>query len=129
MSIPKVNPKPPVSPPFDSENDRPAELDELNFSDDQEESFADLVPESEVIVGDTQNRDTDPAMPGDEPNLNDLSPETLIEEDGARSSHEKSKNIPADKELKIVKEDEIGAGYGLDEAELAHTKPLDRTQN
>lgn len=55
----------------------------------------------------------------------DLSPETLIDESGARSANERGGKNPADWDLSIVDEADIGEGYGLDEEELAHVKPLD----
>ena len=61
--------------------------------------------------------------------MDDLSPETLIDESGARSANEPGENNAADWDLSIVDEDEIGAGYGLDEEELAHVKPLDGKPN
>ena len=45
----------------------------------------------------------------------DLGPETLLDE-------EHSIDPPADKRTRIVDADEIGAGYGLDEAELARAE-------
>lgn len=62
--------------------------------------------------------------PGDEPTDDDLSPEILIHEDGARSPFEEGEDMPADEALKIVSGSKIGAGYGLDEAELAELDPL-----
>jgi len=107
--------------PFDPDTERPAESDELDFSNDEEPSFADLSVEDnlEQIQGRTSTQTTD--------NSDDLEPEDLIKEDGARSPHEHSMDIPADVDLSIVDVDEIGAGYGLDEAELARVKPLNNT--
>jgi hypothetical protein len=65
------------------------------------------------------------AQPASEPTDDDLAPETLIHEDGALSPHEVGGDIPADETYRIVGEEEIGAGYGLDEAELGRTHPLD----
>ncbi|MCY1464210.1 hypothetical protein D9M71_822060 [compost metagenome] len=56
----------------------------------------------------------------------DMSPETLIREDGARDAGEEGEGDPADWDLSIVDEDDIGGGNGLDEAELAQHDPLDR---
>lgn len=64
-------------------------------------------------------------QPGAEPTDDDLAPETLIHEDGARSPYEEGDGMPADEALKIVSGAKIGAGYGLDEAELAELDPLD----
>ena len=109
----------------------PSERDELNFSDDQPTpTFVDLKPESqseldENISHAANTKLTKVAMPGDEPNDDDLAPEILIKEDGARSSHERGRGKPMDQRLSIVDEDEIGGGNRLDEAELARVKPLD----
>ncbi|MCF5282533.1 serine kinase/phosphatase, partial [Pseudomonas syringae] len=55
----------------------------------------------------------------------DLSPETLIHEDGARSPNEPGEDVPADLDVTVVDEDDIGGGNGLDEEELAIVEPLD----
>ena len=60
-----------------------------------------------------------------EPTDDDMSPETLIHEDGARDAKESGEDNPADWDLSVVDEDDIGGGNGLDEAELARRKPLD----
>lgn len=110
---------------------RKAELDELNFSDDEPSStFMDWIPESEYELEENSERlkhtkRAKTAMPGDEPNDDDLAPETLIKEDGARSSRERGSGKAMDQRLSIVDEDEIGGGNGLDEAELARVHPLD----
>jgi hypothetical protein len=113
-----------IKSPVDPEKNRPGELDELDFSDDESESFVDLTSETETDEGEVD--DFSPARPGDSPTMDDLAPETLIEEDGARSPNEPGANTPLDKDLRIVNKDEIGAGYGLDEAELARKDPLDK---
>ena len=107
-------------------SNRAAELDELNFSDDESaRSFADVENES-ITQDDSFARDlTDIAMPGDDPTNDDMSPETLILEDGARSPHESGEDEAIDQSFTIVGEREIGGGNGLDEAELGRLKPLD----
>jgi hypothetical protein len=60
-----------------------------------------------------------------EPTDDDMSPETLIHEDGARDAEEAGEGNPADWDLSLVDEDDIGGGNGLDEAELARRDPLD----
>lgn len=57
--------------------------------------------------------------------MDDLSPETLIDEDGTESPLDSADSKPADKELSIVRESEIGGGIGLDEAEEGRVYPLD----
>ena len=55
----------------------------------------------------------------------EMSPENLIREDGARDAREEGEGEQADWELNIVNEDDIGGGNGLDEAELAELDPVD----
>lgn len=116
-------------------DDRPAEMDELNFSDEvHTPSFRDITPDDmNEIENETQSDEinsaqlglTEASNPGYGPTDDDLSPETLIHEDGARSPNERGGSIPTDQILTTRDEDEIGEGYGLDEAELARAKPLD----
>lgn len=61
----------------------------------------------------------------DHVSLDDLSPDTLFDESGARSPHEPGGSGPADEALRSVEENEIGGGSGLDEAELGRSAPLD----
>ncbi|AMN78752.1 MULTISPECIES: hypothetical protein [Pseudomonas] len=83
--------------PIDDNEDRMGSMRELDFDQDEPS-----------------------AQTGD-----DLTPETLIPEDGARDAREEGEDNPADYDLSIVDEDEIGGGNGLDEAELAKRDPLD----
>lgn len=55
----------------------------------------------------------------------DLSPETLYDLSGTRSERERGSDGAVDEQLHTVDETEIGAGKGLDEAELARSAPLD----
>lgn len=55
----------------------------------------------------------------------DLAPEILIHEDGARSPFEPGDDVPADRTYRVVRRDEAGGTFGLDEAELARIDPLD----
>lgn len=108
--------------PFDPDNERPAEADELDFSDDEEPSFKNLSPDQNSPAAEIIDEQYKSAANN---NIDDVEPEDLIKEDGARSPHESTADYPADKELTIVNADDIGAGYGLDEAELARAQPLD----
>lgn len=106
--------------------DRPAELDELNFNDDEAtrdwgDEQRDTLTAEDLDVPQSYNLDQ-------ESTDDDLTPETLIPEDGARSPRERdaSDNAPADETFSIVNDDEIGAGQGLDEAELAEIDPVNR---
>lgn len=114
----------------DDDIDSISNVHELNFSNDEPTpSFADLDPEFEKALdrtlGQFKNNSLTDALPGGEPTENDLAPEILIKEDGARSPYETGSNKAADQNLTIVDEHEIGGGNGLDEAELARKKPLD----
>lgn len=65
------------------------------------------------------------AGPDSGPTDDDLAPEILIHEDGARSPYEEGDGIPADRTYRVVRRDEAGGTFGLDEAELARIDPLD----
>jgi hypothetical protein len=114
--------------PVDDNEDRMGSVRELDF--DTEEPSARIgeeLPEKErgQLMPPQRGRKaglTDNHQPTDD----DLSPETLIREDGARDAHEAGKDSRADWDLSIVDEDDIGGGDGLDEAELARRDPLDK---
>jgi hypothetical protein len=58
--------------------------------------------------------------------MDDMSPETLIPADGSESfAQAQLEDAPADLQLNLVDEDDIGGGDGLDEQELARLDPLD----
>ena len=103
-------------------HDRSAEQDELNFDNADEPSFQDLAPDYEFELLDEESNSETVDNNGTD---DDLTPENLIPEDGSRSPYEPGGSIPSDESLSIVSEDEIGEGYGLDEAELARVDPLD----
>lgn len=56
--------------------------------------------------------------------LDDLSPETLFDETGARGPDESGEAGAVDQQLSEVDGRDIGAGTGLDEAEEARVRPL-----
>ncbi len=68
---------------------------------------------------------TEASQPGQGPTDDDLAPETLIREDGARGPFEAGGGGAADRELDVVGAGDIGAGGGLDEAEEGRVHPLD----
>lgn len=68
---------------------------------------------------------TEASQPGAGPTDDELAPEILIREDGALSPLEEGEDTPADRAYSIVSAQEIGVGFGLDEAELALVDPLD----
>lgn len=57
--------------------------------------------------------------------MDDLAPETLIDEDGTESPLDPADSTAADQQLHICRESEIGGGIGLDEAEEGRVRPLD----
>jgi hypothetical protein len=117
--------------PIDDNEDRMGSVHELDF--DEEESSAkigdelsakereQLMPRQRVLEAGMTGASTDDHEPTDD----DMSPETLIREDGARDGHEAGEDNRADWDLSIVDEDDIGGGNGLDEAELARRDPMD----
>jgi hypothetical protein len=72
---------------------------------------------------------TGASLPGRDLTADDLSPETLLDEDSAtgRFADDPSQR-PADQQLRAVDADEIGGGTGLDEAELARLENPDEEQ-
>lgn len=117
--------------PIDDDEDRMGSVHELDFDEEEPGTrIGDLIPESERAHKMPDERIRKAGMTGASTNDNDttdddLSPETLIREDGARDAHEAGEDGQADWELSIVDEDDIGGGDGLDEAELAERDPLD----
>lgn len=121
----------PQPEPIDDNEDRMGSMRELDFDKSQPEGrIGDPAPENERRRPQTSERAreaglTAAAMDDHESTDDDLSPETLILEDGARDAQEAGEDEQADWDLSIVGEDEIGGGNGLDEAELARRDPLD----
>ncbi|WP_460140901.1 serine kinase/phosphatase [Pseudomonas sp. S2_E01] len=117
--------------PIDDNEDRMGSMHELDF-DEQEPSakIGDELPEKERKQLMPEERVREAGMTGastadHEATDDDLSPETLIREDGARDAREAGDDGQADWDLSVVDENEIGGGDGLDEAELARRRPLD----
>jgi hypothetical protein len=105
--------------PIDDDEDRMGSVHELDFDEEEPGTrIGDLTPERELAQKIPDQRARKAGMTGatndNDVTDDDLSPETLIREDGQ-----------ADWELRIVDEDDIGGGDGLDEAELARQDPLD----
>ncbi|WP_223549119.1 serine kinase/phosphatase [Pseudomonas sp. A-B-19] len=117
--------------PIDDDEDRMGSVRELDF--DEEEPGArigDELPDGERGQLMPRRRVREAGLTGastgnHQPTDDDLSPETLIREDGARDAHEAGNDSRADWDLSIVDEDDIGGGDGLDEAELARRDPMD----
>ena len=117
--------------PIDDNEDRMGSMEELDFDEDEPTArIGDLIPEDELAhdLPDERVREagmTGASTPDHHSTDDDMSPETLIDEDGARSAQEAGDGGPADWDLSIVDENDIGGGDGLDEAELAEFDPLD----
>ncbi|WP_085584667.1 MULTISPECIES: serine kinase/phosphatase [unclassified Pseudomonas] len=118
--------------PIDDTQDRMGSVHELDFDDEQPDAkIGDELPprEREQLMPRQRVREagmTGASVGDHQPTDDDLSPETLIREDGARDAHEAGRDDPADWDLSIVDSRDIGAGDGPDEAELARRDPLDR---
>lgn len=117
--------------PIDDNEDRMGEMRELDFDqEDQTAEIGDELPrrKRDLLMPDERVREaglTGASTDDHESTDDDMSPETLIHEDGARDAREAGEDNPADFDLSIVDEDEIGGGNGLDEAELADIDPVD----
>ncbi len=116
--------------PIDDNEDRMGSMRELDFDEeDQTAQIGDEIPrdEREHLMPDERVREagmTGASTDDHESTDDDMSPETLIHEDGARDAREAGEDSAADYDLSVVGEDEIGGGNGLDEAELADLDPL-----
>lgn len=121
----------PQPEPIDDNEDRMGSMEELHFDEEEDTGrIGDLVPESELEheFPDKRVREagmTGASTPDHHSTDDDLDPENMIDEDGARSANEAGENRPTDWDLSVVDEDDIGGGDGLDEAELARHDPLD----
>ena len=118
--------------PIDDNEDRMGSMHELDFDEEETSGkIGDELPETERERLMPRERVLEAGMTGastddHESTDDDMSPETLIHEDGARDAHEAGDGDQADWDLSIVDEDDIGGGNGLDEAEMAQQDPLDR---
>jgi hypothetical protein len=116
---------------IDDIQDRMGSMEELRLDDDEPTGrIGDEIPADELAndFPDERVREaglTGASMDDHEPTDDDMSPETLIHEDGARSPREVGGDTPLDRDLTVVDEDDIGGDDGLDEAELAQIDPLD----
>lgn len=121
---------------IDDIQDRMGEVRELDFSDRHDERqgrAGDARPAEEFNREFPAERVERGGMSGgealteslheDNVTLDDLSPDTLFDQTGARDPSERGGPGPADQQLRRVDEDEIGGGIGLDE--LARSAPLD----
>lgn len=108
---------------------------ELSFDDDDSRDgrVGDLRSREEVEREFPLRREAQAGMtageydPGRSATADDLTPETLLDEDGARGEFgDDPEQMPADKTLRTVGSAEIGGGIGLDEEEMAHVERPDR---
>ncbi|MFG0321978.1 phosphotransferase system, HPr-related protein [Pseudomonas sp. zjy_15] len=132
-------PQPYTPSEIDDTEDRMGSVHELDFDerlDEREGRVGDERPAAEVAREFPPRRVAQSGMTGgealsdslheDNVTYDDLSPDTLLDETGARDPHEPGgRGGPADQRLRQVDADEIGGGIGLDEAELARSAPLD----
>ena len=125
--------KPHIPAEIDDTEDRMGSIEQLDFSDRKDERkgrIGDAVPEEQSLDEFPPERVEEAGMtggeiPDGEPTMDDMSPETLIPQDGARSAGEAGHGGPADQDLSVVSEHRIGADVGLDEAQQARHDPLD----
>ncbi|MGE8316802.1 MAG: phosphotransferase system, HPr-related protein [Pseudomonas putida] len=124
---------------IDDTEDRMGSVHELDFSerrDERQGRIGDERPAREADEEFPPRRVAESGMTGgealsdslheDNVTLDDMSPDTLFDESGARDPYEPGTDDgPADKTLREVGANEIGGGIGLDEAELARSAPLD----
>lgn len=117
--------------PVDDNEDRMGSVRELDFETEEPSArIGDELPENEREQPMPRRRGREAGLTGastgdHQPTDDDMSPETLIREDGARDAHEAGNDKRADWDLSIVDEDDIGGGNGLDEAEMARRDPMD----
>ncbi|QJD59351.1 serine kinase/phosphatase [Pseudomonas sp. gcc21] len=103
------------------------DIDEVSVPEDEPMGPIGKVPtEDEAIDRAAEAGLTEASQPGEGPTMDDATPETLLPDDGSRSPLEAGDGeVPADQDFSVVDEEDIGAGDGLDEAELGRVKPLD----
>ena len=117
--------------PIDDNEDRMGSMHELDFDEEEPSAkIGDELTENERQRLMPRGRVLEAGMTGaatadHESTDDDMSPETLIREDGARDAHETGNDSRADWDLSIVDEDDIGGGNGLDEEEMARRDPMD----
>ncbi|MFF7707167.1 serine kinase/phosphatase [Pseudomonas sp. NPDC007930] len=122
----------PEPAPIDDDNDRMGSVHPLDFDDDDGPNgrIGDELTDAERAEALDPQRNREAGLTGastddHHPTADDLAPEVLIREDGARSPDEPGRGKPADVDFSHSDQDHIGAGHGFDEEELAHIKPLD----
>ncbi|MCW3150861.1 hypothetical protein N8H22_19840 [Stutzerimonas stutzeri] len=125
--------KPYTPTEIDDTEDRMGSIEQLDFDerkDQRKGRIGDEVPAGEVADAVPPERAAEAGMSGGETvdgdaSQDDLTPDMLLPEDGARSPRERGHGGPADQELSVVSGHQIGADLDLDEAELGRYDPLD----
>lgn len=129
-----MNDQKPYTPnEIDDTEDRMGSIEQLDFNqrrDDRKGRIGDEVPVEEAENGFPPERVTEAGMtagevPDGDTTMDDMAPETLIREDGARSPNERGHGGPADQQLSEVSGHTIGTDVSLDEAEEGRVHPLD----
>lgn len=125
--------KPYTPTEIDDTEDRMGSIEQLDFDqrrDDRKGRIGDEVPLEEIENEYPSERVAEAGMttgevPDGDTTMDDMAPETMIKEDGARSPNERGHGGPADQELSEVSAHSIGADVGLDEADEGRVHPLD----
>jgi hypothetical protein len=132
-------PKPYTPAEIDDTEDRMGSVHELDFDDRNDEregregderpareADQEFPPQRVAEAGMTGGEALSDSLHEDNVTYDDMSPDTLLDETGARDPYEAGDGEgPADQSLRRVGAGEIGGGFGLDEAELARSAPLD----
>jgi len=122
--------KPYTPTEIDDTEDRMGSVEPLDFDqrrDERKGRVGDQVPGEEIADRFPPEREAEAGMtagevPDGETTLDDMAPETLIPENGARSPNERGHGEPADRDLSVVSEHAIGADVDLDEADWSEKK-------
>jgi len=111
----------------------PEELD-FESGDERTGRIGDPKPEKEIREEFPGRRAREAGMTGGETpdrdgevTADDLSPETLLDSEPSRTPHATRERKPADTTMSTVGAEQIGAGVGLDEAEMAERSPVGNT--
>lgn len=101
------------------------EVNELDFKHKEPSNRAGDMATQENVAGEGRNAGlSGGAIPDTDRTADDLTPDTMVDEDRTGSPLENAGSA-ADETLQQKDISEIGAGTGLDEAELARARPLD----
>ncbi len=105
---------------FEDDNQRGGRTGEQLHDNDATE----LTGERARTAGQSGGEALDGDSVDNRPTADDLSPETLLREQGG----ELGEGEAADHDLREVEEDRAGLGHGLDEAELADVDPVGKSK-